>query len=99
MKINTFNKGMIDTDTLPDAQAELAEETERFKNFICDRNGEGFIWVKVPGNLAWASIDLADVSSVLSTVEALNTGVVKYSNGKLGVMLLPSETIQALAGE
>lgn len=96
MKINSVTHGVIDTDKLPDGQAELAETVESFKKFVRERNGEFFIWVKVPGKLDWASVNLKTLESVASTVQALDTGISHASGGGLGVVVLPSNVIQSL---
>jgi hypothetical protein len=96
MKIQTTTHGIIDTNTLPDAQAEVTEAAEVFKAFLRARNGEFFLWFKIPGKTAWAAIDLKSIPSVLSTLEALDMGVAEASQKELGVVLLPSSVIELI---
>lgn len=98
MIIHSFNKGDIDTDKLPDAQAELAEEVERIRKFVKDRNGEMFFWVKVPGKTAWVSVDLQSVPALISTVDAVDLGIRHVSDGKYGAIVLPVSVIDGIRG-
>jgi hypothetical protein len=100
MIIKSFNKGDIDTDQLPDEQAQLAETLENFKKFILEHNGELFVWAKMPGfKQAWVSIDLKEIPSVLSVVEALNGGISYGTEGKVGVALYEKGDNEGLTGQ
>jgi hypothetical protein len=96
MKINSFSHGIIDTDKLPDAQAEVVEESERFKKFIRDRHGEEFIWMRVPGKMTWASVHLDSIESILGVVKALDMSIRSVTQGRMGVAFLPTEIIKLI---
>jgi hypothetical protein len=99
MKIKSANQGIIDTDKLPDSQAELGEEIERVKKFVSDRNGEIFVWMKVPGKMAWASSNLNEISSVASVIQTFDKIFKSATNDKMGIVVLPVNVIAALKKE
>lgn len=101
MKIESFNKGVIDTDTLSDLDAELGEKLEEFKKFLMSRNGELFIFAKVPGKMAWSSIMLKTLKGVVSAVKSLDLGIrqATENNNQLGLLVLPVNIIEALEKE
>jgi len=76
---------------MADSQAEVAEKLHELQAYLKERNGELFVWLKVPGKTAWATIQLKDVTSVSSVVQTLDEAVKLYTEGLVRVRAMMAD--------
>jgi hypothetical protein len=92
MKITTIDKREIDTNKMPDIEAEMVEMIEKsgIREFAMKHNGICYAFVNVPNQKGWSTMHIDSAEKYYYFLNVINNFVVQVSGGKEKLAIVPN---------